>query len=63
VPPPPGPRPTSYARFIPREELGAFAAWNPETLSNDASTPQPQPQPKDTPTANTANAEEEGTKQ
>ena len=21
-----------YARFIPREELGAFAVWNPETF-------------------------------
>ena len=33
-----------YARFIPREELGAFAVWNPETFE------QPQ----------TANAPEEG---
>ena len=28
------PRPaTPYARFIPREELGSFAAWNPDTLN------------------------------
>ena len=37
VPPPQGtaaPRPnTPYSRFIPREELGAFAAWSPHTLN------------------------------
>ena len=25
--------PASYSRFIPREELGAFAAWSPDTLN------------------------------
>ena len=37
VPPPQGsarPGPT-YSRFIPREELGAFAAWNPGTLNTE----------------------------
>lgn len=37
VPPPPGPGParaaSPYSRFIPREELGAFAAWHPDTLN------------------------------
>ena len=62
VPPPTGgTRAPSYSRFIPREELGAFAAWSPETLSNGSSTPQPQT--KDTQTTNAANAEEEDAKQ
>jgi len=41
-PPRPGPAvgaapraPSSYSRFIPREELGAFAAWNPGTLQTE----------------------------
>ncbi len=36
--PPPGGAPSSYTRFIPREELGAFAAWAPETFE-----PPPKP--------------------
>jgi flagellar assembly protein FliH len=37
VPPPDGARPmAAYARFIPREELGAFAAWRPEALTGGA---------------------------
>ena len=40
VPPPPGAagaKPASvYARFIPREELSAFAAWNPDALFDAA---------------------------
>ncbi|WP_280152157.1 FliH/SctL family protein [Piscinibacter sp. XHJ-5] len=37
VPAPEGAKPASpYARFIPREELGAFASWTPGTLSGDA---------------------------
>jgi flagellar assembly protein FliH len=33
VPPPEGGKPASpYARFIPREELGAFASWDPGTI-------------------------------
>jgi flagellar assembly protein FliH len=39
VPPPQGagaPRTaTPYSRFIPREELGAFAAWSPHTLDTE----------------------------
>ena len=42
VPPPQGAgpaRPASpYSRFIPREELGSFAAWSPGTLNNEADT-------------------------
>ena len=48
-PPRPGPAagaapraPTSYSRFIPREELGAFAAWSPDTL-NAETEPGSQP--------------------
>lgn len=37
VPPPEGSRPAVAAtRFIPREELGAFAAWSPEALTGGA---------------------------
>jgi flagellar assembly protein FliH len=33
VPPPPGAKPaSSYARFIPREELGEVASWKPGTF-------------------------------
>ncbi|MBT9598382.1 MAG: flagellar biosynthesis protein [Vitreoscilla sp.] len=37
VPPPPGGgKPaTSYARFIPREELADFAAWTPDAFGDD----------------------------
>jgi flagellar assembly protein FliH len=39
VPPPPGTGParsnTPYSRFIPREELGQFAAWSPDTLNTE----------------------------
>ena len=31
--PPGGGTPNPYARFIPREELGSFAAWSPETFA------------------------------
>lgn len=42
--PPPGgtaaPKPASpYARFIPREELGGFAAWMPGALSGNENAP------------------------
>jgi flagellar assembly protein FliH len=36
VPPPPGAKPSVYARFIPREELSAFSAWLPDSLSGQA---------------------------
>jgi flagellar assembly protein FliH len=52
VPPPPGSKAGStYSRFIPREELGSFAAWQPGSL--DGSTPaterRAQPRPDSTP--------------
>lgn len=40
-PPAPGPRPTPYSRFIPREELSSFAAWNPTALSGGTAPPAP----------------------
>jgi len=45
-PQPPGGGPSNpYARFIPREELKGFEAWNPQAFE----TPQPSPDPaKDT---------------
>ncbi|MFL6661459.1 MAG: FliH/SctL family protein, partial [Rhizobacter sp.] len=40
VPPPEGAKAASpYARFIPREELGAFATWSPGTLAGDGQSP------------------------
>jgi flagellar assembly protein FliH len=36
VPPPPGAKPSPYARFIPREELSSFSAWSPNSLSGQA---------------------------
>jgi flagellar assembly protein FliH len=56
VPPPEGGKPASpYARFIPREELGAFASWDPGTVGGDmpdrrqgvrrAAAPQPEKPP------------------
>ena len=33
---PPAVRPSSYGRFIPREELSSFAAWNPGSLDGTA---------------------------
>jgi flagellar assembly protein FliH len=36
VPPPPGTKTAStYSRFIPREELGDFAAWSPDSLNGE----------------------------
>lgn len=46
VPAPPGSKPASaYARFIPREELQDFAAWDPGTLTGvgDGRTASPAP--------------------
>ncbi len=33
--------PSSYARFIPREELGSFSAWNPAALEAPKAPAQP----------------------
>ena len=32
---------TPYSRFIPREELGSFAAWSPHTLNTELDPPVP----------------------
>ena len=40
TPPPPGVKGSVYSRFIPREELSSFAAWNPGAL---AGTPDAEP--------------------
>lgn len=59
VPPPEGNRPAAaYARFIPREELSAFAAWSPEALTGGTAanaalrrTTDRDPPPPDAPSA------------
>jgi flagellar assembly protein FliH len=49
--PSPNPERNSYTRFIPREELGDFASWNPDSFSAPrpkaatASAPPPPPPP------------------
>jgi len=49
VPPPPGSKPaSSYARFIPREELGAFAAWQPGAIGTHGDR-RAQPRPENAP--------------
>jgi len=46
VPPPPGSKPASaYTRFIPREELHEFAAWNPDSFGAEAPAPAPETEP------------------
>jgi flagellar assembly protein FliH len=40
VPAPTGGKPSVYSRFIPREELSDFAAWNPGMLDAQGSTQQ-----------------------
>jgi flagellar assembly protein FliH len=53
VPPPPGSaaaKASVYARFIPREELSSFAAWEPSDLSGPRRKPNveaPEPPPVD----------------
>jgi flagellar assembly protein FliH len=53
VPPPEGSKAgTAYTRFIPREELGDFASWNPGTIGGGpAAAAQPQPAAPAEPTA------------
>ena len=53
VPPPVGQKPSVYARFIPREELGKFAAWNPDALSGGAPATAPLRRATDVPSAET----------
>jgi flagellar assembly protein FliH len=45
VPPPEGSKAASpYARFIPREELGSFATWNPGNFTGEGGQQAQQPQ-------------------
>lgn len=45
VPPPEGSKAASpYTRFIPREELGSFATWNPGNLGGEGSQQAQPPQ-------------------
>jgi flagellar assembly protein FliH len=46
VPPPAGTASNSYTRFIPREELGTFAAWHPDSLQEPG---QIKPAPGESP--------------
>lgn len=46
---------SAYSRFIPREELGSFAAWNLDTLHDDMAVP-PEPAPAPAATAESAQA-------
>lgn len=41
VPPPEGAKPSVYARFIPREELGSFATWSPGSIAGDGKQSPP----------------------
>lgn len=41
--PSPNPERASYARFIPREELGDFASWKPGSFGFEPPPPQPEP--------------------
>ncbi|MCC9596176.1 MULTISPECIES: FliH/SctL family protein [unclassified Rubrivivax] len=46
VPPPQGSKPASaYTRFIPREELGDFAAWKPGSFHGEPEPEAPPPEP------------------
>lgn len=57
VPPPPGGKvASSYSRFIPREELGDFAAWSPDSLNDEDDAPQ-QAQGPSTPAADEAQSQ------
>ncbi|GAB4037565.1 MAG: flagellar assembly protein FliH [Rubrivivax sp.] len=48
VPPPPGSKAgTAYTRFIPREELQGFAAWNPDAFGGAAPSPAAEPEPRE----------------
>lgn len=38
-----GPPANSYTRFIPREELGSFSAWNPNSLEDPGAGRKPAP--------------------
>jgi len=41
-------KPNPYARFIPREELGSFAAWKPGSFAGEPAAPAPAAPPEPT---------------
>jgi flagellar assembly protein FliH len=46
IPPPPGSKAgNAYTRFIPREELPEFAAWQPGNFGDQPQANQPEPEP------------------
>jgi flagellar assembly protein FliH len=46
IPPPAGSKAgTAYTRFIPREELGDFASWQPDPFAGRPASPSSQPAP------------------
>jgi flagellar assembly protein FliH len=48
VPPPPGSKAgTAYTRFIPREELQGFAAWNPGSFGDAPPQPGTEAEPQE----------------
>jgi len=50
VPSPPGSKAgQTYARFIPREELGEFAAWTPGAIDGPPAERRAQPRPENAP--------------
>ena len=54
VPPPSGSagqKASPYTRFIPREELGSFAAWSPDALAGGTPPPTPLRRATDAPPA------------
>lgn len=52
--PSPNPERSSYTRFIPREELGDFASWNPNCFSGGRTQARPEaPPPPEPPAAPT----------
>jgi flagellar assembly protein FliH len=58
APPPGGARASAYARFIPREELGAFAAWSPGAISGGAAPSAPLRRATDQPRGDKDGADE-----
>ena len=64
APPDPARPSSAYTRFIPREELGEFAAWNPDMLSGAAAAAAresaPPPAPELDPKAQLAAARQAG---
>lgn len=61
--PSPNPERTSYARFIPREELGDFASWKPGSFGFEPQPAAAEPPPPAGPTAEDWMAEVDAARQ